>query len=111
MKQLAKCINSFSYPSLTEWKVYEGELDWQGNIFVSDDVELWRAYPIDLFELQSVNALQELYDEVSSIEREMEDFEEEINDLEEEINDLERNLSRKERELESVQRKIKALGG
>lgn len=104
--KIVKCINNFGYPSLTEWKVYEGNLDWEGNIFIEDDSELFWYYPIELFEIEWIDKKL-----IEKLCRECEDFELEIKKLEYVIDNLERDVIKRERELEVIQKKIKFLWG
>lgn len=47
----AICKDNFSFPSLTEWKEYEAKIE-NGILFILDDLEIWRNYPEDRFDIE-----------------------------------------------------------
>jgi len=51
---VVKCIDSFSYPSLTEGNLYDAQRkrDYDEDLIflVYDDQEIWRAYPEENFQ-------------------------------------------------------------
>ena len=103
------CKDSFSYPTLTEWKTYEAKFE-RKKLIVIDDTWNNRDFPENNFDMNWYEdfwwQLEDLQNELSEVINDIDNKEEEKRDLEDSLDWIENELDELEWQKEDLEDRI-----